>query len=320
MIDLKDLDDKYLKEAITLAVNEYEQEARKCKALIQADVRDKISDTIETLFRNRLGKIAIFNNRVVGYLAFAGPIEGAFGNVRGVFSPIGGSAFSGPDRGKLASLLFAESAEEIVRNGIFGFALSRYAHDDEVGRSFILNGFGIRCADGILRLSDRKIVDRINTEITFRELTGKDKGLAAPLKKNLIKHLRKAPAFFLVCRDDNSGWLYEDQARIFVAEKAGKILGYMALDEEGETFVSEHSSIYNVCGAYVEEDYRQSGVAQQLLEYLCQVCESEGKAYLGVDCETLNPTALRFWNKYFQNYTYSYARRVDERLADYKNT
>lgn len=319
MIDLKDLDDKYLKEAITLAVNEYEQEAWKCKALIQADIRDKISDTIETLFRNRLGKIAILNNRVVGYLAFSGPIEGAFGDVRGVFSPIGGSAFSGPDRGKLASLLFAESAEEIVRNGIFGFALSRYAHDDEVGRSFILNGFGIRCADGILRLSDRKIVERIDTEITFRELTGKDKGLAAPLKQNLTKHLRKAPAFFLVSRDDNYGWLYEDQARIFAAEKDGKILGYMSLDEEGETFVSEHSSIYNVCGAYVEEDYRQSGVAQQLLEYLCQVCESEGKAYLGVDCETLNPTALRFWNKYFQNYTYSYARRVDERLADYKN-
>ena len=49
------------------------------------------------------------------------------------------------------------------------------------------------------------------------------------------------------------------------------------------------------------------------------VCENEGKEYLGVDYETLNPTALRFWDKYFQNYTYSYVRRIDERLADYKN-
>ena len=37
--------------------------------------------------------------------------------------------------------------------------------------------------------------------------------------------------------------------------------------------------------------------------------------YIGVDCETLNPTALRFWNKYFDSYTYSYARRIDERVV-----
>ena len=88
----------------------------------------------------------------------------------------------------------------------------------------------------------------------------------------------------------------------------------MALDDVGETFFSEHPSISNICGAYVEKNYRKYGVAQQLLEYLCQICESEGKTYLGVDCETMNPTALRFWGKYFENYTYSYARRIDERL------
>ena len=32
------------------------------------------------------------------------------------------------------------------------------------------------------------------------------------------------------------------------------------------------------------------------------------------DCETLNPTALNFWGKYFDPYTYSFARRIDERI------
>lgn len=319
MIDLRDLDDKYLKDAVALALNEYEQEARICRSLIPADFRDKIRDTIEALFGNKLGKVAILDNRLIGYLAFTGPIEGAFGNVRGVFSPIGGSAFSGSDRGKLASLLFERAAEEIVHDGICSFALSRYAHDNEVDRSFILNGFGIRCADAILKLSERKAVERIDREIKFNELKGNDKRLAAPLKKKLIQHLRKPPAFFWKSTDENSECFYEEPARIFVAEKHGEIIGYMGMDDEAETFVSEHPCMYNICGAYVEENYRQSGVAQQLLEYLCQVCENEGKEYLGVDYETLNPTALRFWDKYFQNYTYSYVRRIDERLADYKN-
>ena len=50
MIDLRDLDDKYLKDAVALALNEYEQEARICRSLIPADFRDKIRDTIEALF------------------------------------------------------------------------------------------------------------------------------------------------------------------------------------------------------------------------------------------------------------------------------
>ena len=31
--------------------------------------------------------------------------------------------------------------------------------------------------------------------------------------------------------------------------------------------------------------------------------------------ETLNPTALNFWGKHFDHYTYSFARRIDERIG-----
>ena len=86
---------------------------------------------------------------------------------------------------------------------------------------------------------------------------------------------------------------------------------------EAETFVTEEPNISNICGAYVDPEYRGTGVADMLLEYVCEVCEKEGMEYLGVDCETLNPTALRFWRKYFSNYTYGYSRRIDERVVGY---
>ncbi|MBQ8597688.1 MAG: hypothetical protein IJ409_07870, partial [Lachnospiraceae bacterium] len=55
-----------------------------------------------------------------------------------------------------------------------------------------------------------------------------------------------------------------------------------------------------------------------ILSYICETYRLEGYQLLGEDCETLNPTALRFWTKYFIPYTYSYIRRFDERIAGYE--
>ena len=66
----------------------------------------------------------------------------------------------------------------------------------------------------------------------------------------------------------------------------------------------------------MKESHRGKKIAEGLLEYVCQAAEQDGKIYLGVDCETLNPTALRFWGKHFMPYTYSYTRRIDERCIE----
>lgn len=42
--------------------------------------------------------------------------------------------------------------------------------------------------------------------------------------------------------------------------------------------------------------------------------KNDGIKRIGVDCETINPTAFRFWGKYFDSYTYSFIRRIDERI------
>ncbi|MGN1181187.1 MAG: GNAT family N-acetyltransferase, partial [Suilimivivens sp.] len=69
----------------------------------------------------------------------------------------------------------------------------------------------------------------------------------------------------------------------------------------------------------VLEEYRSKGVAKQLLDAMARRCMKEGKSYLGVDYETINPTALRFWTKYFEPYTYSFIRRIDERIYAWGN-
>ena len=70
----------------------------------------------------------------------------------------------------------------------------------------------------------------------------------------------------------------------------------------------------NICGMYFTEAHRGNGAADGLLEFVLQTLRKEGVPYLGVDYETINPNALRFWGKYFDSYTYSFVRRLDERL------
>lgn len=313
----QNMETKYVKEALVLALEEYSTECEKCPQLMKRSFEKELEVLIQRLFKKKYGKVVVENGKVIGYLAFEGPCDGFHGNVKGAFSPLGGSAFAGDNRNMLASKLLQEVTADLVADGICSFALSRYAHDEEIGSSFVMNGFGIRCCDAIMRLSTRTKISELNQDIIFQELVKDDKKEISRLRKELIKHLCNAPIFFPTNIAQYDNWFKNDMIRVFAVKEENRVIGYMALDTGSETFVSESDNIYNICGAYVDKEYRNKGIAQQLLEYICEVSEKEGKEYIGVDCETLNPTALRFWSKYFEKYTYSYARRIDERILGY---
>lgn len=52
-----------------------------------------------------------------------------------------------------------------------------------------------------------------------------------------------------------------------------------------------------------------------MLDYAVDILEKEGYTRLGVDFESINPTADRFWSKYFTAYTQGVVRRIDERIG-----
>jgi GNAT superfamily N-acetyltransferase len=68
----------------------------------------------------------------------------------------------------------------------------------------------------------------------------------------------------------------------------------------------------NICGAFLIEEYRGRGIYQNLLQVVLTILRKEGVRRIGVDFETTNPTALNFWTKYFDCYTHSFARRIDD--------
>lgn len=76
-----------------LSVKEYQEESRECPQLIQKDFSREISKEVEEAFHSRYGMIAIDEEGLAGYLTFEGPWDGFYGKVKGVCSPLCGSAF-----------------------------------------------------------------------------------------------------------------------------------------------------------------------------------------------------------------------------------
>lgn len=318
-IQFEKFTEEYIGEAVQLALAEFEMERTYCPDLPCFDFKGNIERILRWLGSQPFGKVALCDGKLVGYLLFAGPWDGVHGNVKGVFSPLGGSAFlyEHQDRRKLISMLFANVAQDLVKENIYSCALSRYAHDTESAESFVFNGFGIRCMDTVRDMTGYRIQNSL-TDVLFEELTRKQFCEVEHLQRGLHHHLLCAPVFFPLPQNGFEDWFSEwtkrESMRIFVAKKDEKTIGFIAVETEGENYVTVYETMKNICGAYFEENYRGTGIAQGLLAYVFDVLKAEGVTHMGVDCETMNPTAFRFWNKYFVPYTYSFARRIDERV------
>ena len=127
-----------------------------------------------------------------------------------------------------------------------------------------------------------------------------------------------SPCFMKADAKDNDEWIQKrekDPPRVFAAGIDGRVIAYIEVTDDGENFITEHPSVKNICGAYCAKEFRGKGVAPALLDFVCRTLEKEGVPLIGVDCESINPTAINFWKKYFSPYTQSLVRRIDEKAV-----
>lgn len=313
------LNEKYLEDAIKLAQEQYNMEQEYIEALYERGYKDVLTDSISEIFKCKYGGVAVDRGKVLGYLSFWGGLSGHFGNVKGSFSPLFANAVSGLNRSKTSSMLFQYASEEMIKEDILSYAICIYSHDAEVMTSLTMNGFGIRCSDAV-RNVDTPLNIKVNTEYSYEEMHYSDAGCLLPLKNGLVKHLRKSPTYFPneeFSEENFVSMCNRRQSRFFIARNNFEIVGYIEVMDSGENFITEESDMLNICGTYLKENYRGKNILQSLLLFVLETLKNEGIKRLGVDYETINPTALRFWGKYFDSYTYSFVRRIDERVKAY---
>jgi GNAT superfamily N-acetyltransferase len=313
------LETAHIPEAIALVQAGAEREREHVPALPVDQARDALGNAVTDVVTHGTGVAAIEEGRLTGFLSLYGPIENFFGKSIGVYAPlhgsVAGSATSGEDRARLFSRLFHHAADILVPRGVNCFAITSFAHDHDAATAFSLGGFGTRNCDAIRDLQT-PLEFRPVAGYTFRELLPDEFMEIFPLETGLRQHLRSSPVFVAAPElpETEERFLEERTraARFFAAISEDVTVGYMKVTERGESYISSVAGMPNITGAYLQPEHRGYGIYDSLLAYVIDTLRKEGNRHVGVDFETINPNALHFWSKYFDHYTHSRVRRIDE--------
>ncbi|MTI67942.1 MAG: GNAT family N-acetyltransferase [Firmicutes bacterium] len=310
---------RYLQECISIFYEDYNEVCQSNHLVPRLENNDFITSQLTDLINCGLGFVALLDDKVVGYIT-GWPVNEFFGTANGVFVPLFGHGAVKEGRTKIYQSLYSYASEMWVEKELINHVITMFCVDKECIDSWVLLGFGNRCNDAIRNtdaLPEFKVcgnysvlkVDKVHISDII-ELCLQD-----------YRHFKKAPAF-MVGHDkseedimkDFKEWLSQDNHHLWVAYDDGKAIGYMRIQETGESFISAYSDMMNITGAFVDEKYRGKGVSKILLDNILSWLKQKGYYLCGVDYESINVTGSNFWNKYFKPYTYTMVRYVDNRI------
>lgn len=266
---------------------------------------------------NHLGVAAFEGDEMVGYLCCVSPFGNAFRSTDavGVFSPMHANGTVPENRTRIYARMYQAAGEKWVKAGASSHSICLYAHDKEGQEQFFRYGFGLRCIDAIREMEE--IETRPCQGFDFEELAAGECMSILPFEHMLDAHMTASPTFILRPSVTEASFLERinhHHPRYFAAKARGKAVAFLKVERDGETFICDAPDYIHVTGAFCLPEYRGMGVFQNLLNHAIRRLKGEGYTRLGVDFESINPTAYGFWCKYFSAYTHSVVRRIDEHV------
>ncbi|MTI67236.1 MAG: GNAT family N-acetyltransferase [Firmicutes bacterium] len=316
-IKFESLNEKYIDEAMDIVLSLYNKEKEAVSFLPhERGFLNNLKESIKKLFKYGKGIVAIYNNKLIGFIA-GYEIDECFGKCKGIYTPLYGHGVRSEYPKSLYQKLYKHMSEKWVKNNFMTHAITFFAHDKETIDIWFWMGFGLRCVDSIRRVES---IDFYNPSISIKKLKANDIPLLADLHRNHNEYYRNSPIFMPTEDEDPIEdlikWLSEDNHHLWAAFNKEKPLGYMRIEPSAETFISKHQDVMNITGGFVEPNKRKSGIGTLLLGEIQQWLKKNDYSLCGVDFESFNIVGSSFWNKYFTPYTYSVVRRIDERISD----
>jgi len=310
-MQIVDFNATHIEQASQIAKQNYEEERRFVHALPRISSVPNLTPYAENL----LGVAAVDGAVMLGFLCSVPPFKNAFGSTSatGVFSPMGTNGAIGGDRAKIYARMYQEAGDKWAHAGATSHAVSLYAHDKEVQGQFFRYGFGMRCVDAIREMDE---IDSASCDgYEFSELTSAALLHVLPLDHMLDAHMARSPTFILRPSDTAESFVRRSersQSIFFVAKTNNQVVAYLRAELAGETFIRDMPGYLHINGAFCLPEHRGKGLSQQLLHELVKKLRAQGYTRLGVDFESINPIADRFWLKHFKPYTCGVVRRIDD--------
>jgi GNAT superfamily N-acetyltransferase len=311
VIHIEDFTISHIEQAQQIAFQNYNEERRHVPALPPIDATPDLTSFAE----NGLGVAAFEGDKMVGFLCCVSPFKNAFRSTDavGVFSPMHANGTVPENRAAIYARMYQAAGDKWAKAGASSHAVCLYAHDKEAQEQFFKYGFGMRCVDAIRGMDPIKAP--VCAEYDIAELNPDEFLQILPLEHMLDAHMAASPCFILRPSITEKSFIEESahyHSIYIAARQQGRIVAYIRAELDGETFICGTPGYLHVKGAFCLPEHRGKGMYQNLLNTLVQKLKNKGYTRLGVDFESINPTAYGFWLKYFDAYTHSVVRRIDE--------
>lgn len=310
----------HIPELTSIFYEMYKEAKHRNPLLPEIDMNNVLENQLEKWIDRNLCFIALSENTVVGYIVGI-PVNEFFSSFHGTYIPLFGHGAIKLDRQRIYQTLYTYASEFWMKNNQLSHAITMFCDNQESVNTWMLLGFGTRCIDAIR--SSKPIYDRPVEEV-FHIIKASEEHIPdiAELSFQDSLHFTKAPAFMVRPKESMEDiihnfkeWVSIDNHHLWIAYDQNQAVGYLRIEESGESFLSEHSDVMNITGAFTKEEYRGKGVSKQLLNHVLLWLTQHDYPLCVVDFESINVIGSNFWHKYFTPYTYSMHRLIDDRIT-----
>lgn len=269
------------------------------------------------------GAVALADGKVVGYL-IGMHIPEFKGLHPGVYCPEWANAATFGNEDAINTALFQYLSPEWSRNGAVTYAITILAGSESSLDAWFWNGFGVSVIDAVRQPVSINAV--LPDGLQIRQVKSNDLTVVTNILANHNHYLSLPPVSLFVdnnvSKESICNRLDQTDHVMWIAEMDGNVIGLIEAADgvSGAAYIVSAGHGLGIKCAHVMPEWRGCGVASALLdtaltwarEHNCEICS--------VDFETFNPTARRFWLRYFSPVCISIMRRIDERTICTRST
>lgn len=312
-----------------------------CDTFTEADVRpaaELVADRVRALRRRRPAlpatwadpeawgsRIAAFTidgralaaregGRLVGFMA--AERDAGFGRA---YSPEWAHA-AVPGGRRILEALYAAAARRWLDEGLRVHVIGTLDGLDDEAEAFNWLGFGAFVVDAIRGVeplpADAAPAVPDDAGIRVRRATLDDLDSVVALEAGLRRHLLTSPVFLVLppprTADEQRARLGDPSFATFLAEDVGGSLAYLRIGPcaDDVATVVRDADTASITGAFTLADRRGAGIATSLVDTGIAWARQHDYVRCGVDFESANLEAVRFWTRWFEPVTIWRIRRL----------
>jgi GNAT superfamily N-acetyltransferase len=270
---------------------------------------DRLAALLSEL-REREGLVGAFHNGAL--TGFLGGFESSGRDRVSMFVPDWG--WAAESREVLEALYTCAGAEWVVA-GKRSQYWRVFSHDTATLTALSWLGFGMMGVDAIRRAEP---LDPPRAAVAVRRAGPNDIERVARLEHGLREHLAAAPVFFplgpALSEDKHLRLLSDPGTNTLIAESDAMPLAMLRIGpcSAEAPLPIRSAALASITRAFTIADARGQGVATALLAGAIEWARGRGYTHIGVDFESANVVARRFWLKHFAAVSYTVGRHVEE--------